>query len=68
MVPRASIAREIAMAPSQSAEDPLAVEVHQLRKCIAELEQRLSISLPDGSLIPEDFETPEVLFNRLQEL
>ena len=39
-----------------------------LVELIAELEKQLNISLPDGSLIPEDFETPEVLFNRLQEL
>lgn len=39
-----------------------------LVELIAELEKQLSISLPDGSLIPEDFETPEVLSNRLKEL
>jgi len=39
-----------------------------LVELIAELEKQLAISLPDGSLIPEDFETPEVLYNRLQEL
>jgi len=39
-----------------------------LVELIAELEKQLNISLPDGSLIPEDFETPEVLYNRLQEL
>ncbi len=39
-----------------------------LVELIAELEKQLAIELPDGSLIPEDFETPEVLYNRLQEL
>jgi acyl carrier protein len=39
-----------------------------LVELIAELEKQLAISLPDGSLIPEDFETPDVLSNRLQEL
>jgi acyl carrier protein len=35
---------------------------------IAELEKQLGLQLPDGSLIPEDFETPQVLYDRLQEL
>jgi acyl carrier protein len=39
-----------------------------LVELIAELEKQLSISLEDGSLIPEDFETPQVLHDRLQEL
>jgi acyl carrier protein len=39
-----------------------------LVELIAELEQQLKIELPDGSLIPEDFETPQVLYNRLQDL
>jgi acyl carrier protein len=39
-----------------------------LVELIAELESRLGISLPDGSLIPEDFETPQVLYDRLREL
>ncbi len=39
-----------------------------LVELIAELEKQLALQLPDGALIPEDFETPEVLFNRLQEL
>jgi acyl carrier protein len=39
-----------------------------LVELIAELEKQLAISLPDGSLIPEDFETPQVLHERLQEL
>jgi acyl carrier protein len=39
-----------------------------LVELIAELEKDMSISLSDGSLIPEDFETPQVLYDRLQEL
>jgi acyl carrier protein len=39
-----------------------------LIELIGELEQKLGISLPDGALIPEDFETPAVLYNRLLEL
>ncbi|HEV3136704.1 MAG TPA: acyl carrier protein [Pirellulales bacterium] len=39
-----------------------------LVELIAELEQQLEISLPDGSLIPEDFETPQVLYDRLREI
>jgi acyl carrier protein len=39
-----------------------------LVELIAELERQLGIELPDGSLIPEDFETPQVLYDRLQEL
>ena len=39
-----------------------------LVELIAELEKKLGISLPDGSLIPEDFESPTVLYNRLQEI
>jgi acyl carrier protein len=39
-----------------------------LVELIAEMEKQLGISLPDGSLIPEDFETPQVLHDRLQEL
>ena len=39
-----------------------------LVELIVELEKQLQISLPDGSLIPEDFETPQVLHDRLQEL
>ncbi|MBI3837589.1 MAG: acyl carrier protein [Planctomycetia bacterium] len=39
-----------------------------LVELIAELEKRLELSLPDGALIPEDFETPQVLFDRLREL
>jgi acyl carrier protein len=39
-----------------------------LVELIAELEKQLAIELPDGSLIPEDFETPQVLHDRLGEL
>jgi acyl carrier protein len=39
-----------------------------LIELIGALEQKLGISLPDGALIPEDFETPTVLYNRLMEL
>jgi acyl carrier protein len=39
-----------------------------LVELIHELEQRLGINLPDGSLIPEDFESPRVLHNRLLEI
>jgi acyl carrier protein len=39
-----------------------------LVELIAELEKTLGISLPDGALIPEDFETPQVLAERLQEV
>lgn len=39
-----------------------------LVELIVELEKQLAIELPDGALIPEDFETPQVLYDRLQEL
>lgn len=39
-----------------------------LIELIGRLEKELSITLPDGALIPEDFESPRVLWNRLQEL
>jgi acyl carrier protein len=39
-----------------------------LVELIAELEKQLGIQLPDGSLIPEDFETPQVLHDRIAEL
>src|SRR3954469_9767802 len=44
------------------------LDIFALVEVIVELEKQLSISLPDGSLIPEDFETPQVLHDRLQEL
>jgi len=39
-----------------------------LVELIAELERQLPATLPDGSLIPEDFETPRTLFERLEQL
>ncbi len=39
-----------------------------LVELIADLEKHLNTRLEDGALIPEDFETPETLYNRLQEL
>jgi len=41
-----------------------------LVELIVELEKQLGVDLPAGSLIPEDFETPQpqVLYDRLQEL
>jgi acyl carrier protein len=39
-----------------------------LVELIADLEKHLNTPLEDGALIPEDFETPETLYNRLQEL
>ena len=34
----------------------------------AELEKMLSARLGDGTLLPEDFETPKVLFERLRDV
>jgi acyl carrier protein len=39
-----------------------------LVELIAELERGLPAILPDGSLIPEDFETPQTLCERLEQL
>ncbi len=39
-----------------------------LVELIAELERQLPATLPDGSLIPEDFETPRTLCERLEQL
>ena len=39
-----------------------------LAELIVDLEKALGISLPDGQLLPEDFETPKVLFERLTDL
>ena len=39
-----------------------------LVELISELETQLGVSLPDGALIPEDFESPQVLWERLQQL
>ncbi len=35
---------------------------------IAELEEALGTTLPEGALLPQDFESPEVLFERLRQL
>jgi acyl carrier protein len=35
---------------------------------IAELEKALGTDLPEGTLLPEDFETPQVLCDRLSQL
>jgi acyl carrier protein len=35
---------------------------------IADLETALAIDLPPGALIPEDFESPRVLWSRIREL
>ena len=39
-----------------------------LVELIVELERQLPATLPDGSLIPEDFETPQTLCERLEQL
>ncbi len=39
-----------------------------LVELIAELEKQLSATIPDGALIPEDFETPQTLCERLEQL
>jgi len=39
-----------------------------LIELIGELEKSLNITLPDGALIPEDFETPRVLYDRLTDI
>jgi acyl carrier protein len=39
-----------------------------LVELIAELESVLGTRLPDGMLLPQDFETPEMLFGRLQQI
>lgn len=39
-----------------------------LVELIAALESKLEVTLPDGSLIPEDFESPRVLWERLQDI
>ena len=44
------------------------VDSFGLVELIAELETGLNVVLPEGSLIPEDFETPQVLWERLQQL
>lgn len=44
------------------------IDSFALVELIAELEERLQLDLPGGSLIPEDFETTTVLHERIQEL
>jgi acyl carrier protein len=39
-----------------------------LVELIADLESALGASLPEGTLLPEDFETPQVLCDRLRQL
>jgi acyl carrier protein len=39
-----------------------------LVELIAELEKQLKLNLQGGELIPEDFETTQVLYERLREL
>jgi len=39
-----------------------------LVELIMELEKSLGLSLPTGYLLPEDFETPEILHQRLVQL
>lgn len=39
-----------------------------LVELIAELQSKLGVTIPDGALIPEDFETPRVLFERLRDI
>ncbi len=54
------------------AETPLLRDGHVdsfgLVELISELQSKLNIEIPDGSLIPEDFETPRVLFERLRDI
>jgi acyl carrier protein len=39
-----------------------------LVELIVELERQLPAKIPDGALIPEDFETPQTLCERLEQL
>ena len=39
-----------------------------LVELIAELEKQLPATIPDSALIPEDFETPQTLCERLEQL
>ena len=41
------------------------VDSFSLVELTAELEAALGVSIPDGTLIPEDFETPQAVFERL---
>jgi acyl carrier protein len=63
---RGDSARSIT-ADSKLLQDGL-IDSFALVELIVDLEKELQISLPDGSLIPEDFETPKVLYDRLQDL
>jgi acyl carrier protein len=55
-----------------AADTPLLRDGHldsfALVELIAEIERQLPATLPDGSLIPEDFETPRTLCERLEQL
>ncbi len=44
------------------------IDSFQLVELIVELDQRLSERIPEGMLIPEDFETPTVLSERLRDV
>ncbi|MCG6927995.1 MAG: phosphopantetheine-binding protein [Acidobacteria bacterium] len=44
------------------------VDSFGLVELIVELESHLGTTLAEGTLLPEDFETPQVLFERLQQL
>ena len=59
-------------AASVTAETPLfregLIDSFGLIELIAELEKALGATLPDGALIPEDFESPQVLFERLKQV
>jgi acyl carrier protein len=58
--------------------EPIAADTYLLRdgyldsfalvELIAELERQLPATIPDGALIPEDFETPQTLCERLEQL
>ena len=44
------------------------VDSFGLVELIAELESALGVSLPEGILLPEDFASPQVLWERLRQL
>lgn len=44
------------------------VDSFSLVELTAELAAGLGVQLPDGSLIPEDFESPQAVFDRLQQI
>ena len=64
--------KQSAAARAIDADTPLLGEGHidsfGLVELIGELQSKLNLEIPDGSLIPEDFETPRVLFERLRDL